>query len=265
MFHRQKQPSPTDMRNSGLRGLPLPSTSRKQSGSSLLDFIPPAIQRYLIFGLLLLVPLCILWFYTTTSSVQVIDRFEATARWRTDQTVSAELLYSTPFARVEIHQVKGEQDGKVYKDWVWIDVNDQVNILAHVFDEAGQDKFLIMKHTKYGISGQSLAVVGGLIEKGETSLEAAKRELLEELGFEASEWKAFGTFRTDVNRGGGMISPFLAYNCTRSREFKESDDLEQHELLYVTRAELQEALSQGMFAEVKWTATVALSLVYLNQ
>ncbi len=55
----------------------------------------------------------------------------------------------------------------------------------------------LTKEFHYAIEQDSLEVVSGAIEEGETELEAAKRELKEELGVEANEW-------IDL----GMMNPF---------------------------------------------------------
>lgn len=55
----------------------------------------------------------------------------------------------------------------------------------------------LTKEFHYAIEQDSIEVVSGAIDKGETALEAAKRELKEELGAEAKEW-------IDL----GMLNPF---------------------------------------------------------
>jgi len=78
-----------------------------------------------------------------------------------------------------------------------------VNILVHLKDE---NKYLIFKQKKYGLEKEYYATIGGLFNKGETGLECAKRELLEETGLEADEWVNLGKYRVQVNRGGGNPS-----------------------------------------------------------
>ena len=50
----------------------------------------------------------------------------------------------------------------------------------------------IVKEYKYAVEREELEAVGGGIDKGETSIEAAKRELFEETGIKAKSWEIIG-------------------------------------------------------------------------
>ena len=64
-----------------------------------------------------------------------------------------------------------------------------------------ETQFLIFRQTKYALEGrQSYAIVGGIIEPGEKAVDAAQREVHEELGL-LCDTTFLGRFRTDVNRG----------------------------------------------------------------
>ena len=108
-----------------------------------------------------------------------------------------------------------------------------------------QDRFLVFEQTKYASPGITLAPVGGYIQPGEEPLAAAKRELLEEMGFTADEWISLGSFVTDANRGNGRGHYFLAKNARKTDQFAISDDLEEQQLLTFSAADLQEALDQN--------------------
>ncbi len=88
------------------------------------------------------------------------------------------MVTSTPFARFEIHKVKTES-GAIVNDWLWTDERSHVNILVHLKDS---NKYLLARQKKYGLDREYLALVGGLFNEGETAIECAKRELLEETG-----------------------------------------------------------------------------------
>ncbi|HOT92511.1 MAG TPA: NUDIX hydrolase [Anaerolineae bacterium] len=168
------------------------------------------------------------------------------------------ILNHSRFLVVEEHTVE-LPDGRVIATWPWIITPDYINVTA-VTDEG---LFLCFRQTKYSIEGTSLAVVGGYLEPGEDPLEAAKRELREETGYEATEWLALGHYPVDGNRGAGIAYPFLATGVHRVTEI-DADDLEEQELLLLSRAEVEAALDAGEFKLLSWAAAVALALRQLR-
>ena len=111
------------------------------------------------------------------------------------------------------------------------------------------------------MDGETLAVIGGIIEPGETAEQAARRELLEEMQLETSDLVFLGRYRTDVNRGMGWCSCFVARGCVASKKFKASDDLEKQTVVRYSARALRDMLFRGAFKEVKWANTVAMGLL----
>ncbi len=91
------------------------------------------------------------------------------------------------FLLVEEHEIE-LPDGRRIPDWTWIVTPDFVNVIP-ITDEGD---VLCFRQTKYAVEGVSLAPVGGFIDPGEDPLTAAKRELLEETGYEAEDWTSLG-------------------------------------------------------------------------
>lgn len=178
--------------------------------------------------------------------------------WRTASTLAVRTITSTPFARFEIHQVRTES-GEIVNDWLWTDERSHVNILVHLKEE---NKYLMFHQMKYGLEKPYYAVIGGLFNKGETGLECAKRELLEETGLEAEQLVDLGRYRVQVNRGGGILYAYLAQNCVRSKNSKASDDYEKQEHRKLTRDELIKVTLAGEVGEAQWVAATALGLLY---
>ncbi len=158
------------------------------------------------------------------------------------------------FLKVEYHEVE-LPDGTVIPDWPWVVTPDYINVV--LINEEGQ--FVCFRQTKYAVEGTSLAIVGGYLDSGEDGLTAAKREVLEETGFEASDWIALGSFPVDGNRGAGIAHFFLAQDARKVQEIK-ADDLEEQEMLLLSRAEVEAALHKGEFKVLPWAAIVALAL-----
>ena len=150
-------------------------------------------------------------------------------------------------------------DGRTIADWPWLIMPDYINVVA-VTDE---EQFVCFRQVKYAVDGTSLAVVGGYLEPGEEPLAAAQRELREETGYAADEWIALGHYVVDANRGGGSGYAFLARGA-RYVGHSVSDDLEEQELLLLTRDQVETALSTGELKAMPWTAAIALALLKLS-
>ena len=162
------------------------------------------------------------------------------------------------FLKVEEHRIE-LPDGQVIPDWTWVIIPDAVIVLARTVDK----HFLIFRQTKYAL-GISLAPVGGMLEEGEEPLTAAKRELREEMGCEAINWNYLGNYILDPNRGVAAVHLFLALDARRVAE-PDSDDLEDQEMLEVTREELEQGLNTGEFKQIAWAALVSMALNHIKE
>ena len=87
---------------------------------------------------------------------------------------------------MESHTIKNIKGG-IINGWMWVDFEDQVNVLV----EDARKKFIVIKQEKYGIHGSSLSVVSGAISITEKPVEAAARELLDELQVVCSSHNTF--------------------------------------------------------------------------
>ena len=228
---------------------------------------------------------------SSSLATPLVDVFPG-APWRTSQTVDSTLVLSDSRIRVEKHTVRGE-DGKLYKDWWWMDVVDQINVMPYVLDPPPAEptlaaawnrwkhgSFIAFRQKKYGLAGDRayLAVAGGQVEmaKQEAPLAAAQRELREELFLRSADdrpedWVDLGSYRVNVNRGHGTVSCFLLLDAQptadaagQSAEFKV-DELERQAVVRLTADELETALRNHEFGEIKWAATAAMALAEVRR
>ena len=167
------------------------------------------------------------------------------------------LLDEKPWLTVEQHTVE-LPDGRLIPNWPWIITPDYINVVAVTEDE----RFICFRQVKYGIDGTTLSVVGGYVNEGEVPLAAAQRELLEETGYEASDWLSLGSYLVDPNRGIATGHLFLARQA-RYVTPRDADDLEEQELLLLTREEIEAALGAGEIKVLAWAAAVAFALRHL--
>ena len=176
------------------------------------------------------------------------------------KTLDRKLVFEmNKFLKVEQHTVQ-LSDGTVISDWPWIISPDFILI----FPLTERGTVLFFHQTKYAIDGTSYAPIGGYIEKGEYPLAAAKRELLEEMGCEATEWLPLGNYPINGNHGGGRGHFFLAKNVKKVKE-PIVDDLEEMELTELTLDEIEQKLFGGEIKVEGWAAITAIALLHLKK
>ncbi len=146
--------------------------------------------------------------------------------------------------------------GQIIEHWHWVTTPNYVNVLA----VTPEGRYLVFRQGKYGLDGDSLAPVGGFMEPGEEPLRAAQRELLEETGHAADEWISLGQYLVDPSRGVAVGNLYLARGARPVAPIT-ADDLEEQHLLFLTRAELEEALRAGQFKVLAWAANIAFALL----
>lgn len=125
-----------------------------------------------------------------------------------------------------------------------------------------ENKYLMFYQKKYGLDHPAYATVGGLFNVGETPEECAHRELLEETGLITDRMIPLGKYRVQVNRGGGYLYAYLAYNCTKSPTRLVSDDYEKQQIHLLSHQELLRLTREGKIGEAQWAATTALGLLW---
>jgi ADP-ribose pyrophosphatase len=87
---------------------------------------------------------------------------------------------------------------------------------------------------------------------------------------EGDSWVFLGKYRTMANRGGGFIYTYLLRNAVPLVEgggtsaYVSRRDSEAQQLVLLSREEVMDAVMQGRFQEVKWTATIALGLLHME-
>jgi ADP-ribose pyrophosphatase len=171
-------------------------------------------------------------------------------------TVKREIAFHhSKWLTVEDHTIR-LPDGKTLTEWPWIITPDFINVIA-ITD---QGRFLLFRQTKYAVQGVALAPVGGYLEPNEDPLLAARRELREETGYEAPDWTSLGSYAVDGNHGVATAHFYLARNARKVKE-PESDDLEEQELLELTREEMLKEVSGRNFPVMSWMAAVSLALL----
>jgi len=129
---------------------------------------------------------------------------------------------------------------------------------VHVVAIAADGKILTVRQFRYAAGVVTTELPGGVIDDLEAPLEAARRELREETGFEANDWRALGSPFANPARQTNRVHAFVAKGLTAGpRALEPSEDIE-HDFLSAT--ELKAAIANGSFSQSLHIASFYMAL-----
>jgi ADP-ribose pyrophosphatase len=170
-------------------------------------------------------------------------------------TVSSKILLDLPPWFSIVQDSIRLPSGKVVPDFYRIEAPDCVLITARREDGC----ILLERLFKQGTGRVILTSPAGAIEKGESPLEAAQRELYEETGYVAGRWKSIGSFLLDGNRGICTAHFFIAEEIQKVAE-PVVDEMEQVEVVFLGNADIESAIRSGEIPLLPDVAILSLSL-----
>ncbi len=124
-------------------------------------------------------------------------------------------------------------DGRLYDYFV----NNPKGRAALVLPFDNNGRVLVSREYRYPVRSIILNSVGGSVEKGETPIQAAKRELKEETGYQARSWKFIGKIYGNPSRSGTIFFLYKATNLVAGRKRPDSTENVENVWLPVRRFE----------------------------
>jgi 8-oxo-dGTP pyrophosphatase MutT (NUDIX family) len=107
---------------------------------------------------------------------------------------------------------------------------------ANVIALTKERNVILIEQFRHGVEEITLEIPGGMVDKEENAVDAAKRELLEETGFAAGEMIALGKSRPNPALQNNWIHHFLAISC----EKEGATNFDQHESIVTKFVPLKE-------------------------
>ncbi|HEY53428.1 MAG TPA: NUDIX hydrolase [Caldilineae bacterium] len=164
------------------------------------------------------------------------------------------LLDKRPWLRVKEQTVR-LADGRVIDDYLVAEAPSY----AIIFPVLPDGRILAVEEYKHGIGRIVLQLPAGLLDPGEDALTGAKRELLEETGYQAGTWQALGSFYDDSNRGMSLGHYFFATNLKQVAE-PDAGDLDEVRPIVLTPTALRAAIHAGRVTTASVVASMMLGL-----
>lgn len=140
-------------------------------------------------------------------------------------------------------------DGRIIPEYYVLEYPDWVNVIAITKD--GQ--FVMEKQYRHAARKISLELPCGVMEEGETPLEAAQRELLEETGFGGGQWKKLMELSPNPSAMSNMTHCFLAIGVEKIAE-QHLDETEELSVLFMTKEEVKRMLNENQICQALMVA-----------
>lgn len=135
------------------------------------------------------------------------------------KTKSIKKIYQNPWLSLEEHKVINADN----KEGVYgvLNYGNGVSILA--MDD--KNNIFLIKEYKYAVKKFMFQLPSGGVGKGEKPIQSAKRELLEETGLKASDWKHLGITNPFPTTVTTTVSLYLATNLKQIKKPEVGVDL----------------------------------------
>ena len=157
-------------------------------------------------------------------------------RW---ETLGSEAGPELPLFRVRFDTMRHPTTAATLRRMV-LESSDWVNVVA----VTANGKIVMVEQYRFGIGDLTIEPVAGIVDSGEDSLDAAKRELLEETGFGRGRWRYLGSVQANPAFQNNLCHHWLAEDVEAVQE-PTPDDGEAIRVHLMTLAEVKKAIVVG--------------------
>lgn len=172
----------------------------------------------------------------------------------TEKTLSTETIYEGKIITLTKQQVE-LPNGKEGTREVVLHPG-AVTVLAITDDE----KILLVRQFRKPTERVLVETPAGKLEKGEDPLEAAKRELEEETGYTAQEWKHLCSYYTSPGFANELLHAYVATGLTKTQQNLDSD-----EFLDVIEASAEQVEAMMANGEIYDAKTITFAYWWLRE
>ena len=160
-----------------------------------------------------------------------------------EKTLSSKQVYKGRFLKIEQDQVQAP-DGKIYfREYI---LHPGAAMMIPLLANGN----VVMVHQyRHAVKQVFLEFPAGKRDRGEDTLGTAKRELKEETGYDAKEWKFLTTIHPVIGYSNEHIDLYLAQDLSLSE--RKLDHGEFLEVVEMTPAELMRSIRDGKVSDVK--------------
>ncbi len=151
----------------------------------------------------------------------------------TEKKIASRAAYRGRLLQLNEDEVELPGGGRARREYV---VHPGAALILPLFEDGS---VLLERQFRYPAGDHFYELPAGKFDPGESPLETARRELLEETGYVAAEWRALGKLHPCIGYSNEVIELFVA----RKLEVQGGQRLDEGEFLEILRLPLQEAVA----------------------
>lgn len=164
--------------------------------------------------------------------------------------------YSTSIFKLLKQRIRLESSAEDLEgDFYILDAPEWINVMPLTADE----EIILVEQYRHGTQEPTLEIPGGMVDAGESSLEGAKRELLEETGYRSDTWKGLGKVSSNPSMLNNYTHMYIAQDC----KFVGTQNPDEHERIEVHKMLLADFLEFAKNGTVHHAIVLAAVARYL--
>ena len=125
-------------------------------------------------------------------------------------------------------------------------------------------KLVLTRQYRFTVQGRLLEFPAGTLEVGENPAGTIEREIQEEVGYRAGQWKKLGEFFLAPGYSDEIIYAFLATDLELLENPPQQDDDEDIETVLMTPEEVEQAIYAGDLTDAKSICSFMLAKPFLS-
>jgi ADP-ribose pyrophosphatase len=165
--------------------------------------------------------------------------------------IEKQVIYDGKKVRLELHHLANDAGDRVKKEVI---VHPGAVVILPFLDA---ENILLIRNRRYTVGEILIELPAGTMEKGESPMNAAGRELQEETGHLAGRLKPLGNVFASPGIMTEKMYLFAAYNLEKTRSALEAD-----EEIGVSAVTFDRAIEMIQFGQIKDSKTIATLLMY---
>ena len=160
-----------------------------------------------------------------------------------EQPLDSRSAWSGRFLQVRCDRVRLPDGSESTREYI---VHPGASAMVPIFPD---DRILIERQYRYPVRATFTEIPAGKIDPGETAIQTARRELLEETGYQAREWAFLTRLHPAIGFATEVMDVFLCRDLVHTQQALDEGEFVEIEL--VTLGWLIDELRAGRLSDVK--------------